>query len=124
MRRADRFLFARFARPSRTKGDVSMKRPKAKTKPDLVAVAAKKAAVLSQLPVRLMNRHEVCALANVSYPSVWVWMRDGKFPRSRIVGGRSMWLSTDIDAWLVALPVRPLKGDPAPVDAPPQPSAV
>jgi predicted DNA-binding transcriptional regulator AlpA len=97
---------------------LSMKRPRPKAKPDAVAVAAKKAAVLSQLAVRLMNRHEVCALANVSYPCLWVWMRDGKFPRSRIVGGRSMWLSTEIDAWLQELVVRPLKGDPAPVEHP------
>ena len=33
------------------------------------------------------------------------------FPRSRVVGGKSMWLSTDIEAWLATLPVRKLKGD-------------
>jgi hypothetical protein len=38
-------------------------------------------------------------------------MRDGKFPRSRIVGGKSMWLLREVDDWLAALPVRPLKGD-------------
>jgi predicted DNA-binding transcriptional regulator AlpA len=40
-------------------------------------------------------------------------MRDGKFPRSRVVGGKSMWLSTEIDAWIAGLPVRQLKGDDA-----------
>jgi predicted DNA-binding transcriptional regulator AlpA len=40
-------------------------------------------------------------------------MRDGRFPRSRIVGGKSMWLSSEIDAWLSGLPLRPLKGDAA-----------
>ena len=38
-------------------------------------------------------------------------MRAGTFPRSRIAGGKSKWLSTEVDAWLAALPVRPLKGD-------------
>jgi hypothetical protein len=38
-------------------------------------------------------------------------MRNGTFPRSRVVGGRSMWRSDEIDAWLAALPIRPLKGD-------------
>jgi predicted DNA-binding transcriptional regulator AlpA len=42
-------------------------------------------------------------------------MRDGRFPRARIHGGRSMWLSTEID-WLAGLKVRPLKGD-APSEA-------
>jgi hypothetical protein len=37
--------------------------------------------------------------------------RDGKFPRSRIVGGKSMWRSDEIKAWLDGLPLRPLKGD-------------
>ena len=34
-------------------------------------------------------------------------MRAGTFPRSRVVGGKSMWRSDEIDAWLVALQVRP-----------------
>ena len=38
-------------------------------------------------------------------------MRAGTFPRSRVVGGKSMWLSTEVDAWMSALPLRPLKGD-------------
>jgi predicted DNA-binding transcriptional regulator AlpA len=62
-------------------------------------------------PPRLLDRHEVCVLAGASYPTVWQWMRAGTFPRSRIVGGKSMWLSTEIEAWMAALPVRRLKGD-------------
>jgi predicted DNA-binding transcriptional regulator AlpA len=61
--------------------------------------------------VRLLGKPEVCAIANATFPSIWGWMRAGTFPRSRVVGGRSMWLSTDIDAWLAGLPVRVLKGD-------------
>jgi hypothetical protein len=38
-------------------------------------------------------------------------MRAGKFPRSRVVGGRSMWRSDEIDVWLTGLPIRRLKGD-------------
>jgi predicted DNA-binding transcriptional regulator AlpA len=65
--------------------------------------------------VRLLNRHEVLAFAGCSYPTLWAWMRAGKFPRSRILGGKSMWLSTEIDEWLANLPVRPLKGDTEPL---------
>jgi predicted DNA-binding transcriptional regulator AlpA len=67
----------------------------------------------SQGPSRLLDKHEVCAIAGASYPSIWSWMRNNTFPRSRIVGGRSMWLSTEVEAWLAALPLRPLKGDPS-----------
>ncbi len=63
-------------------------------------------------PARLLSKGEVCAIANVTFPTIWTWMRAGTFPRSRIVGGKSMWLSSEIDAWIADLPVRPLKGDP------------
>jgi predicted DNA-binding transcriptional regulator AlpA len=62
---------------------------------------------------RLLKKTEVCAIANATFPSIWAWMRDGKFPRARVVGGRSMWRSDEIDAWLAGLPVRRLKGDEA-----------
>ena len=64
--------------------------------------------------VRLMTKPEVLAITGLSFPTLWQWMRDGKFPRSRIVGGRSMWVSSEIEQWLAALPKRPLKGDPTP----------
>jgi predicted DNA-binding transcriptional regulator AlpA len=88
--------------------------------PNALIAAAKTARVKAGLaaahtahaqPVRLLNRHEVLAVAGCSYPTLWAWMRAGKFPRSRIVGGKSMWLSTEIDEWLANLPMRPLKGD-------------
>jgi predicted DNA-binding transcriptional regulator AlpA len=64
--------------------------------------------------VRLLDKAEVCAIANVTFPTIWVWMRASppKFPRALVVGGKSMWRSDEIDAWLAALPVRALKGDP------------
>jgi predicted DNA-binding transcriptional regulator AlpA len=60
---------------------------------------------------RLLSKYEVMTITGLSYPTLWAWMRDGRFPRSRIVGGKSMWLSTEIEKWLAGLPVRPLKGD-------------
>ena len=59
----------------------------------------------------LLSKRQVLAIINVSYPTLWSWMRQGKFPRSRVVGGKSMWRSDEVDAWLSALPVRKLKGD-------------
>jgi predicted DNA-binding transcriptional regulator AlpA len=66
--------------------------------------------------VRLLSKAEVCAITGLSFPTLWKWMRQGAFPRSRVVGGHSKWLSTEVDAWLANLTVRPLKGD-APVEA-------
>jgi prophage regulatory protein len=56
---------------------------------------------------RLLSKKKVLGITGLSYPTIWAWMRDGRFPRSRIVGGKSMWLSTEIDAWVAGLPVRP-----------------
>jgi predicted DNA-binding transcriptional regulator AlpA len=67
------------------------------------------------LPIRLLTKPEVLLIAGgVSYPTLWSWMRAGTFPRSRIVGGKSMWRSDEVEAWLDALPIRPLKGDSGP----------
>ena len=71
------------------------------------------AASRSQGPPRLLSKSDVLAIANVTFPTIWSWMRSGKFPRSRVCGGKSMWLSTEIEEWLAALPVRTLKGDDA-----------
>jgi predicted DNA-binding transcriptional regulator AlpA len=61
--------------------------------------------------VRLMPKREVLAITGCSYPTLWEWMRAGKFPRSRVVCGKSMWISTEVEAWMQNLPVRRLKGD-------------
>jgi len=66
-------------------------------------------------PVRLLDKAEILQITGVSFPTIWAWMRAGTFPRSRIVGGKSMWRSDEIEAWLAGLPLRPLKGD-APSD--------
>src|SRR5262249_48492326 len=74
--------------------------------------------------VRLLDKTEVCRIANVTFPTVWQWMRDGKFPRSRVVGGKSMWLSSEVEDWLASLPLRPLKGDKTSVSEAAAPNAI
>ena len=74
------------------------------------------AAHRSQGPPRLLSKSDILAITNVTFPTIWAWMRAGIFPRSRVIGGsssKSMWLSTEVEDWLAGLPVRPLKGDAA-----------
>jgi predicted DNA-binding transcriptional regulator AlpA len=67
------------------------------------------------LTLRLLTKPEILLIAGgVSYVTLWSWVRAGTFPRSRVVGGKSMWRSDEVQAWLDALPVRPLKGDSIP----------
>ncbi len=107
------FCFGSPVHPESEDDPVSKKR--SPTKPHAVQVTAARARaaplVAAPCTVRLLTKHEVCALAGVTYPTIWSWMRRGAFPRSRVVGGKSMWVSTEVEAWLNSLPVRPLKGD-------------
>jgi predicted DNA-binding transcriptional regulator AlpA len=64
--------------------------------------------------VRLLDKAEILAITGVTFPTIWAWMRAGKFPRSYVIGGgssKSVWRSDQIDAWIAGLPVRRLKGD-------------
>jgi predicted DNA-binding transcriptional regulator AlpA len=60
---------------------------------------------------RLLSKQEVLVKVGLSYPTIWQWMRSGKFPRSRQLGGKVAWLSDEVDQWIAARPVQPLKGD-------------
>ena len=65
----------------------------------------------ARLGVRLLSKREILAITNVTFPTIWAWMRAGTFPRSRVCGGKSMWLSSEVEQWLATLPVCKLKGD-------------
>jgi predicted DNA-binding transcriptional regulator AlpA len=82
----------------------SRKKPK-RTQPE--------AAAESPPGVRLLNKAEILRITGVSFPTIWQWMRDGKFPRSYVIGGgnssKSVWRSDQINDWIAALPIRQLK---------------
>jgi prophage regulatory protein len=60
---------------------------------------------------RLLAKPEVLRLTGVSYPTIWSWMREGKFPRSRKMGTHVRWLESEVQGWIAGLPIQPLKGD-------------
>ena len=60
---------------------------------------------------RLLPKAVVLERTGLSYPTIWTWMREGRFPRAREVGSRPMWLANEIDDWILSRPVKPLKGD-------------
>jgi predicted DNA-binding transcriptional regulator AlpA len=61
--------------------------------------------------IRLLSKLEVIDRVGASYPTLWHWMRQGKFPRSRALGGKTVWIASEVEGWMAALPKRPLKGD-------------
>jgi prophage regulatory protein len=75
------------------------------------------AQVESANQVRLISKPEVLDRVGVTYPTLWTWMRAGKFPRSRELGGKAAWIESEINEWIANRPVRRLKGDAAQVAA-------
>ena len=69
----------------------------------------KAAATAATNPARFINKKQMLARVGASYPSIWQWMREGKFPRSRELGGKAAWLESEIEAWIVNRPIRRLK---------------
>ena len=60
---------------------------------------------------RLLSRAEVIELTGVSGVTLWSWQRAGKFPRSRNLNSKAVWLSSEVEAFLNNLPITRLKGD-------------
>jgi prophage regulatory protein len=74
-------------------------------------VADKAAPAPSSKPARFLCKAEVLDRVGLSYTTVWDWMRQGRFPRSRELGGRRGWLESEIEEWMANVPLSRLKGD-------------
>jgi predicted DNA-binding transcriptional regulator AlpA len=61
--------------------------------------------------VKLIGRKELLERVPISYPVCWRLMNEGKFPRSRQIGGKSFWIEREIDEYLDNLPLVKLKSD-------------
>jgi predicted DNA-binding transcriptional regulator AlpA len=80
---------------------------------ELVNKAAATAA--ANPPIRLISRAEVLDIVGVSYASLWGWIKDGSFPPGRALSpgtkkGRICWIESEVQAWMLSLPVRLPKG--------------
>jgi predicted DNA-binding transcriptional regulator AlpA len=99
-----------------TESEIESSRPKRArpgTRPHAVQLTAAKKQVADTLPglrdLQLLTRQEIMALTGLSYPTIWAWTRQGKFPRALVVGGKNMWRAVEIDAWINSLRTRELK---------------
>ena len=65
--------------------------------------------------VKLINTQTVCELVNLTYPTIWKMMQEGKFPRAReLMDGRIAWIESEVQQWIEKLPIRRFKGDEVP----------
>ena len=71
------------------------------------------AAQFEGAPVRLLSKAETCDRVGKTFPTIWSWMRQGKFPQARDCGGRPAWVESEINAWIAGLPKRQYKASEA-----------
>jgi prophage regulatory protein len=64
---------------------------------------------MSTTGTRLLSKPEVLDRTGVTYPTIWQWMRDGRFPRSRTLGGKICWIESEVEQWMKDLPRTKLK---------------
>jgi predicted DNA-binding transcriptional regulator AlpA len=62
-------------------------------------------------PVRLIFKRELLQRVGLSFPTIWKMMQQGRFPRARVIGSKSVWIESEVDDFLAALPLRQYKGD-------------
>ena len=94
--------------PSKAKRLTLRRRPGKSTAAQ--AEPASKAAELVPTNKRFIFKGEVLErVGGVSGVCLWRWMRDGKFPMAVEVGGRSAWLESEIDHWMLTRPLRKYK---------------
>ena len=55
---------------------------------------------------KFIFKPELLVRVPVSYPTIWKWMCEGKFPAAVEVGERAAWLESDIDAWMSSRPAK------------------
>jgi predicted DNA-binding transcriptional regulator AlpA len=58
---------------------------------------------------RLLSKRQTCERVCLTSVTIWKYIRAGKFPPARAVGGKSMWLENEVEAWIQRLPTRELK---------------
>ena len=56
--------------------------------------------------IRLLSKAEVCDRVCRTFPTVWLWVKQGRFPEPRILGSAPFWIESEIDKFLANLPVR------------------
>ena len=56
-----------------------------------------------------LSKKQVLAKVPVTGPTLWSWVRAGKFPRPRAIFNKTVWVAAEVDAWMQARPHREYK---------------
>jgi prophage regulatory protein len=57
-----------------------------------------------------LSKTQVLKKVPVTAPTLWTWVRQGKFPKPRSISpNKTVWIEAEVDAWMQAQPVRNYK---------------
>jgi predicted DNA-binding transcriptional regulator AlpA len=55
---------------------------------------------------KYIDKRQLLARVPNSYPTIWKRMKDGKFPKPRVMGGKNVWREEEVNAYLALLDIR------------------
>jgi predicted DNA-binding transcriptional regulator AlpA len=47
----------------------------------------------------LIGKAELLQRAPITFTSIWRMSQTGRFPRGRVIGNRTVWVKSEVDAW-------------------------
>ena len=57
-----------------------------------------------------LSKAQVLRKIPITAPTLWAWVRAGKFPRPRAISpNRTAWIEAEVDQWMRARPLREYK---------------
>jgi prophage regulatory protein len=61
-------------------------------------------------PLVFLSKQQVLKKIPVTAPTLWAWVRAGRFPRPRAISpNKTVWVAAEVDAWMQARPHREYK---------------
>ena len=97
-----------------TKRDLKWAIQARKARPTFTQVQRKQSALAADhdgddAAVRLISKSQVVDRVGVCFPTIWGWIRQRRFPHGRSIGGRTMWIEREVEAWILDQPQRSYK---------------
>ena len=67
-------------------------------------------AAAEQPTLVFLSKQQVLRKIPITAPTLWAWVRAGKFPRPRAISpNKTVWIAAEIDEWMRARPHRKYK---------------
>jgi prophage regulatory protein len=64
----------------------------------------------AEVPLVFLSKAQVLKKIPITAPTLWAWVRQGKFPSPRAISpNKTVWVADEVDAWIRAQPIRRYK---------------